>query len=132
MARREQELAQLHLYAIADPQGPIFGHLPRDRGGVIEVGLPRVSDGCVRRDESDSGVEIVGLVAVVAGERRTDVEKRAELRRIQLGLGGDVENNFVAALGHLVDDLDLGNPLLPVKGQIVIVFVGRGKLGSMG
>jgi hypothetical protein len=132
MARREQELAQLHLYAVADPQGPVFGHLPGDRGGVIEIGLPRVADGSVGRDKSHSGVEIVGLVVVVAGERRTDVEKRAELRGIQLGLGGDVENNFVAAFGHLVDDLDLGNPLLPVKGQIVVVFVCRGKLGSMG
>ena len=63
------------------------------------------------------GVRIVPIL----GDSADAAEKRAEVRRIQLPEGGDIDGDAVPALGDTVDDLDGDCAVFPIPSYIMIL-----------
>ncbi len=122
VARREQELAQFDLDAIADRQHRLIGEPPLDRRGVVVLGLAGIARRGHLGDERHALTGQVRQVVVVERHRRRVRIEGAELRRIEPVVRHEVEGDADTAAGDAVDDLDLGDPLLPVEGQPVVVL----------
>ena len=122
VARRAEELAQFHFHAIADLQRAHLGDLLRDRRGIAVFGLSGVASRRRGGHERHAGTGCCRKVVVVDRDRRHAGEERAELRGVERTVRHPTHVDGVAAARDAIGDLDLGDALLPIERQPVVVL----------